>query len=139
MSDKIRVTSVGAHLCVRPSITKTEKAMERYISIPVSFLLTGTGLFEENGEWKDNYSRLKAINLKSWYTLHYPHDSLGRKLNGELTLLDVFCRMSKGEDIYKIIGVIDSFVRESIFKGISEIMGIPYFIVYYMWLENEDN
>lgn len=111
--------------------------MERYISIPVSFLLTGMGIFEKDGEWKDNYSRLKVINLKEWYTLHYPHDSLGRELNGDLTLLDVFFRMAKGEDIYKIIGVLDSLVRERIFKGMSEIMGIPYFIIYHMWLEND--
>lgn len=53
-------------------------------------------------------------NIKTWYLGKYPKDELGEELN-EVTFNELEKRMRAGEDVYDILGVSDSVVRERVF------------------------
>ena len=42
--------------------------------------------------------------------------------------------MRQHEDVYDILGVGDSLVRERVFKHLSELTLLPYDVFYNMWL-----
>lgn len=70
-------------------------------------------------------------NVKNWYVDKYPTDTLGQDINEEITFNDVVDGIENGKDIYDILGVNDSVVRERIFDFISRYGKID---VYNKWL-----
>lgn len=82
------------------------------------------------------------FNLKDWYLKEYPDDELGKELNSDITLKDVYVYLSvyggdgnnEYKDLYDYIGVGDSIVRERIFDKIANILGVDYDVIYHMWL-----
>lgn len=42
--------------------------------------------------------------------------------------------MLEGKDIYDMLNVSNSLIRERVFKKLSDLMGVDYDIVYYLWL-----
>ena len=70
-------------------------------------------------------------NVKNWYVDKYPTDTLGQDINEEITFNDVVDGIENGKDIYDILGVNDSIVRERIFDFISRYGKID---VYNKWL-----
>ena len=42
--------------------------------------------------------------------------------------------MLEGKDIYDMLNVSDSLIRERVLKKLSDFMGVDYDIVYYLWL-----
>jgi len=85
-----------------------------------------------NEEMKQKYTT--DNNVKTWYKKEYPDDELGDEINPEVTFNDIYNQIG---NIYKIINVNDSIVRERIFAKLSEIMNIDYDELYNKWL-NED-
>jgi len=87
------------------------------------------------------YKRLKEVQanqntkVKSWYMMEYPTDTLGKEINSRITFDDVFRALDSYKDIYKLLGVDDSVVRERIFEKLAEIMGVSYDYVYQQWLK----
>ncbi len=58
-------------------------------------------------------------NVKEWYQRLYQSDELGKEIDDDLTFEELIKEMEKHDrDIYDIIGVGDSVVRERIFNGI---------------------
>lgn len=73
-------------------------------------------------------------NVKDWYKEAYPTDELCDEINSKITFKDVLDKMNKGEDIYDIMGVDDSLVRERVFDGLSQTFNIEYDVIYNKWL-----
>lgn len=80
-----------------------------------------------------------SSNLKETYRAVYPTDTLGNSLDSEITLADVFARMMKGENIYRIIFAdkdkFDSIVRERVFEMLALAMECDYNDIYNLWIE----
>lgn len=77
----------------------------------------------------------KNIKIKDFYTDNYPEDDLGEEINDAVTVDDVVDTLNNGGDLYKLIGVTDSLVRERLFEFIADICNTKYDNVYKKWLE----
>lgn len=73
-------------------------------------------------------------NVGDWYMDAYPSDTLGGKIDGDLTWPSLLQRMRQHEDVYDILGVGDSVIRERVFERLSELTLLPYDVFYNMWL-----
>lgn len=74
-------------------------------------------------------------NVANWYTKQYPKDPDGGDINKNINFIDVLSALNKGEDIYNIIGISDSIMRERIFEKLSKMTKLPYDTIYEMWLK----
>lgn len=72
--------------------------------------------------------------LKEWYTTNYPSDELGAEINPDLTFQNLFDALDQYKDVYEVIGVGDSLVRERLFESLAEITGYDYQIIYEQWM-----
>ena len=77
----------------------------------------------------------RTSKIKDWYTKKYPTDDLGEEINDSLTFKGLWGMMSQGYDVYEVLGVGDSLVRERVFEKLSEILGVDYGVVYDEWLD----
>lgn len=73
-------------------------------------------------------------DIKEWYKVTYPDDDLGEELYQGISWSDLWEHLSKGDDIYDVIGVGDSVVRERLFEELADSMKVHYDVVYYTWL-----
>ena len=105
--------------------------MRKYIRIPIAAILSQVS---SNG--KTNEENLKRLNISEWYKIKYHEDSLKDDINEYVTFYDLFLSIIKHEDIYYLLGVSDSVVRERVFKELGSILGIGYISVYYAWLNS---
>ena len=80
---------------------------------------------------------LNIISLKDdiseWYVLAYADDELGDRVN-RATFVDVLSALEFGEDVYNVIGVGDSVIRERIFEELAKRLGVNYNDIYNLWL-----
>lgn len=84
----------------------------------------------------DEMFRLNGINLKDWYTSEYPDDELGYELNDDVDLRRCFSSLGKDHpDIYDVMGVGDSLIRERVFAKIADVLGVDYDVIYRKWLD----
>jgi hypothetical protein len=73
-------------------------------------------------------------NIKQWYVLNYASDELGHELDDTLTFQGLWNGLEKGIDIYELLGVGDSIIREYVFDELAKRKGVDYDTVYNMWL-----
>lgn len=78
-------------------------------------------------------------NVKLWYMDAFPTDELGQEIKEDLTFEEVINSINAKEDVYEVIDVSDSIVRERIFGELVDILQndgyeIEYDNVYYAWL-----
>lgn len=78
----------------------------------------------------------KTLKVKDWYMKNYPTDDLGSEINDTISFKDLWAYMSQGNDVYDVLGVGDSLVRERVFEKLSEVYGVEYDAVYKMWLNS---
>lgn len=102
---------------------------KKYIKIPVTSLLERV-----NTQDKSVKDILKETRVKETYVKNFPTDELGNDISDGLTYLDLFNGMLEGKDIYDMLKVSDSLIRERVLKKLSDLMGVDYDIVYYLWL-----
>lgn len=76
--------------------------------------------------------------IKDWYTKTYPTDELGKEINEKITFKGLWAYMSQGVDVYNVLAVSDSMIRERVFEKLSEIYGVDYDVVYKMWLRSDN-
>ena len=76
--------------------------------------------------------------LKEWYVKAFPTDDLGEYLNN-ISFEEIYKQLYKGIDIYEVIGVWDSLVRERVFLEMSERFDMEPEVLYTMWLNNAGN
>lgn len=82
----------------------------------------------------DKVFRLNDINLKDWYTSEYPDDDLGYELFDDVSLRRCYSSLGKEPDIYDVMGVADSVIRERVFAKMAEVLDVDYDDIYYKWL-----
>jgi predicted kinase len=78
------------------------------------------------------------VVIKKWYTKEYPTDELGEQLDDNNTFKDMWDAIHKGADVYDVLGVGDSMVRERVFGELAEINGVDYDYVYKKWLASDE-
>lgn len=78
----------------------------------------------------------EQTKIREWYLSAYPEDELGNEINPNATFNDVFEWLDNYKDIYELIGVHDSLVRERIFSALSEVMNCDYDYIYDQWLKS---
>ena len=74
--------------------------------------------------------------IKNWYTHYYDTDELGQEMNSMATFNDLHRALLERTDVYKVIGVGDSIIRERLFEELAILLGVSYEDVYNMWLNN---
>lgn len=72
--------------------------------------------------------------IKNWYTKTFPQDELGQRINPDVTFEDLFVALDNYQNVYKILGVGDSVVRERCFHELSKRTGNSYDTIYNQWL-----
>lgn len=72
-------------------------------------------------------------SVKEYYLKEYPEDDLGEDLK-DITFAKLLADMNKGISPYDSFGVGDSIIRERIFEELSELLGVEYDVIYYLWL-----
>ena len=78
---------------------------------------------------------LEDCYIRDWYTDKHHFDDLGQEIDYRASFADLLIALVKGEDVYKVIGVGDSIIRERCFEKLSEMLGVGYEFVYNMWLD----
>lgn len=78
----------------------------------------------------------EQTKIREWYLSAYPEDELGNEINPNATFNDVFEWLDNYREVYELIWVNDSIVRENVFSKLSEIMDCPYQYIYDQWLRS---
>lgn len=101
-------------------------------------------------DYKDNYANrdnkpektgfemadeAQSQKVKDWYKEFYGDDELGDEIREDLTFYDLFEAMDNYLNVYKVLGVDDSIVRERVFDKLAEIMDVDYDYIYDQWLK----
>lgn len=76
----------------------------------------------------------ETTNVRDWYIETYPHDELARSISKNITFEDVFNTLDRRKDVYKLLGVGDSAIRENVFAELAKIMKVDYDYIYDQWL-----
>ena len=82
----------------------------------------------------DDYKLTKT--LKSFYLETYPEDDLGESMRDLATFADLCYWLINELDVYDLIGVADSIVRERLFQYLSTILYTSYDVIYDAWMGN---
>lgn len=76
------------------------------------------------------------MKLAVFYAANYPSDKeTAAEMNQENTFKDLFRALDEYQDVYDVIGVDDSIVRERLFEGLSDVSGMTYDEIYEQWLK----
>lgn len=76
----------------------------------------------------------EKTKVRDWYVANYPTDELGTEINEDVTFYDTFKALDRYKDVYELLGVHDSIVRERVFEGLTNVMECPYGEIYDQWL-----
>lgn len=97
------------------------------------------GIYDNGGQIDTkNVTIAKRIKVKKWYLKTYPKDDLGKEIREDITFWSLWALMSQGYDVYNILGVGDSMIRERVFEELSKILGVDYDVVYQKWLNSDE-
>ena len=102
---------------------------KNYIKIPVKPLLSAITVDNKTIE-----DILRTTYVKDNYVQDFPTDDLGKEINENLNYLQVFNGLLRGDDIYGMMGVEDSLIRERVLRMLAYLMEMDYQIIYYLWL-----
>ena len=75
------------------------------------------------------------ISIYDWYKEDYPDDELGEEVS-DITFKSLYNSMLRGKDVYNLLGVGDSIVRERCFDKLAKILNADYDDIYYLWLNS---
>jgi hypothetical protein len=59
---------------------------------------------------------------------------MGTEIYSENTFSDLYTVLIMGLDVYSLIGVGDSIIRERLFAELADIKNVPYSEIYELWL-----
>lgn len=81
---------------------------------------------------------LQQSKVLDFYKQKHAHDDYGvSEINANVTFLDFLLELNKPNgDIYEILGVADSLIRERVFERLSELLNVDYNVIYNIWLNN---
>lgn len=101
-------------------------------------------------DYKNNYMNVKELSddekseniqntmVRVWYTENYPEDELGTDIREGLSFYDLYETLDNYMNVYTVLGVDDSIVRERVFDKLSELMDVDYDYIYQQWLQTKD-
>ena len=72
-------------------------------------------------------------SMGAYYESWYPEDPTGCYVSNNC-FMDLFEALENYRDVYKVIGVADSVVRERLFERLAELTGVEYDDIYNQWL-----
>ena len=72
-----------------------------------------------------------------FYTAKYPSDVCGLDLDRSKTFNDLYDALKAKEDVYAVIGIADSIVRERLFAELADLLNVKYDVIYDLWLERD--
>lgn len=72
-------------------------------------------------------------NVKDYYAKNYADDELGNNIKDNVTFLQLYRALKDNTDIYNLLGIADSTVRERVFKELAKILNTDYDYVYNIW------
>ena len=75
-----------------------------------------------------------ATKIRTWYVEAYPSDDLGKEINPEATFRNLFDALDAYQDVYAMLGVGDSVVRERCFTKLAHLIGERYDYIYDQWM-----
>lgn len=71
--------------------------------------------------------------VKTWYRKTYPTDDCGMDIDPSLTFKQLSHALVVGQDVYDVLGVGDSIVRERCFQELAELYHKTYDQIYAIW------
>jgi len=74
-------------------------------------------------------------NIREWYANRYPDDVVVGNMDNRARFIDI---MLNPWDVYSILNVGDSIMRENVFDELSKRSGIDYDIIYDGWLDGKE-
>lgn len=80
----------------------------------------------------------KSTLLREYYIKSYPSDPIGKEINRDITFVDLFECLDNYEDVYILINVYDSLVRERLFNKLAEMMCVDYNYIYNQWIQSSN-
>jgi hypothetical protein len=88
---------------------------------------------------RDQYATGGGLSsgIKAWYTKAYPTDELGAKLSDSATFQDIWNAVHKGLNVYSVLGVGDSLVRERVFEEVAKVYNVDYKAIYDLWISDD--
>ena len=101
-------------------------------------------------DYKNNYMNVKELSddekseniqntmVRDWYIENYPDDELGTDIREGLSFYDLYETLDNYMNVYTVLGVDDSIVRERVFDKLSELMDVDYDYIYQQWLQTKD-
>jgi len=75
-------------------------------------------------------------DIHSWYASEFPDDKLGEEIYTGVSFQKLYDMLSSN-DVYSIMGVDDSSIRERCFVKLAELMQVDYNVIYDKWLNAE--
>lgn len=79
------------------------------------------------------------LKIKDWYTKEFKDDELGAEIKDGITFADLDRALTDKKDVYDVLGVGDSIIRERCFEKLSNLLGVDYDNIYYRWLGTDDD
>jgi hypothetical protein len=81
---------------------------------------------------------MRAEKIKDWYTKNHPTDDLGEELDEDVTFADLMNALNNKKEIYEVMGVGDSVIRERLFEHLTSMYDESYDTIYKKWLASND-
>lgn len=79
----------------------------------------------------------KRLKIKNWYLKNYPTDDLGNEIDENISFWSLYIYLKQRYNVYSVLAVSDSLVRERVFEKLSEIIGVEYNDIYNLWLKSD--
>lgn len=77
----------------------------------------------------------KTEQVKEWYVETFKTDELGAEIKEKITFEHLYIALKNKHDIYNLLGVQDSLVRERLFNELSCRKEIDGEEIYNMWID----
>ena len=78
-----------------------------------------------------------STKVGDWYMKEHSADGAGSLINSDITFEDLYNAIGQ-TDVYKLLGVGDSVIRENCFAKLAEIQCVDYTEIYNKWLGDTD-
>lgn len=126
---------------VRDAEKIADYVSERYLqSVQVDELeLEEENEAQDTSERQAKADKEDSTSIRQWYIATFPNDELGAEIKEEVTFDELGTAIENGEDVYKLLGVADSIVRERAFEHLADIQGKTYGEIYDAYITNANS
>ena len=80
--------------------------------------------------------RLLDTRVRHVVMKQHRQDSLCADINPNLTFRDLLIALLVKDNVYTLLGVDDSVIREYAFQALADILGCDYSVPYELWLDD---